>query len=199
MSSKIEQIIDELDEYIDNCKYQPFSNSRIVVNKDELNEIIVELRMRVPEEIKKYQKIIAQQEAILNDARSQASNMINDAQAQIDVLVSDHEVMQRAYERANEVIEEARSQADAIVDQAVADANNIREGAMQYTDSLLAEVQNIVTGSAAESKRKMDEMFAAIESVYNECSLNRSQLAVTPAETQQTAAPADYETENNEQ
>lgn len=198
MSSKIEQIIDELDEYIDNCKYQAFSNSRIVVNKDELNEIIVELRMRVPEEIKKYQKIIAQQDAILDDARSQASNMINDAQAQIDVLVSDHEVMQRAYQRANEVIDEARGQADEIINQAVADANNIREGAIQYTDGLLAQVQDIITGSAADGKRRFDEMFNAIESVYTECAENRSQLAVNQ-EPQQQSAPAEYETENNEQ
>ena len=34
MSSRIEQLIDEIEEYIDNCKYQPLSNSKIIVNKD---------------------------------------------------------------------------------------------------------------------------------------------------------------------
>ena len=91
--SRIEQIINEIEEYIDSCKYQPLSNSKIVVNKEEMEELLVELRMRVPDEIKKYQKIISQQDAILEDARTQAQNMINDAQAQIDELVSDHEVM----------------------------------------------------------------------------------------------------------
>ena len=132
--SRIEQIINEIEEYIDSCKYQPLSNSKIVVNKEEMEELLVELRMRVPDEIKKYQKIISQQDAILEDARTQAQNMINDAQAQIDELVSDHEVMQRAYQRANEVVEEARQHADSIVAAAVDDANNIRQGAMQYTD-----------------------------------------------------------------
>ncbi len=178
MSSKIEQIIDELDEYIDNCKYQPFSNTKIIANKEELDEIIVELRMRVPDEIKKYQKIIAQQDAILEDARSQAQNMISDAQSQIDVLVSDHEVMQRAYQRANEVVDEARSQADSIVDSAVQDANNIREGALQYADSLLANIQNIVSGSVGDSRTKFEQMFDALENVYQECATNRSQLQV---------------------
>ena len=194
MSSKIEQIIDELDEYIDNCKYQPFSNSKIVVNKEEIDEIIVELRMRVPDEIKKYQKIVAQQDAILDDARSQAQNMINDAQAQIDVLVSDHEVMQRAYQRANEVVDEAHNQADAIVNQAVSDANNIREGAMQYADGLLENIQNIISGTATDSRQKLDQMFNALESVYYECVTNRSQLVVSAPEQQ-----AEYETEKTEQ
>ncbi len=182
MSSKIEQIIDELDEYISDCKYQPFSNSKIVVNKEELDEIIVELRMRVPDEIKKYQKIISQQDAILDDARNQAQNMINDAQQQIDVLVSDHEVMQRAYQRANELVEEARGQADGIIDQAVADANNIREGAMQYADNMLAGIQNIISGTAADSRQHMEQLFDSLEAVYNECANNRSQLVISNQE-----------------
>ena len=36
MSSRIEQLIDEIEEYIDSCKYQPLSNTKIIVNKEEL-------------------------------------------------------------------------------------------------------------------------------------------------------------------
>ena len=59
MSSKIEQIIDEIEEYIDNCKPHNFSSSKIVVNRDEIDELLTELRMKTPEEIKRYQKILA--------------------------------------------------------------------------------------------------------------------------------------------
>ena len=38
MSSRIEQLIDEIEEYIDSCKYQTFSSSKILVNKDEIEE-----------------------------------------------------------------------------------------------------------------------------------------------------------------
>ena len=58
MSSKIEQIITEIEEYIDNCKFQPLSTTKIVVNKDDIDELLAELRLRTPDEIKKYQKII---------------------------------------------------------------------------------------------------------------------------------------------
>ena len=58
--SRIEQLIGEIEMYLDSCKSQAFSNSkRIVVEKDVIDEMLVELRMRTPEEIKKYQKIIA--------------------------------------------------------------------------------------------------------------------------------------------
>ena len=45
MSSKIEQIITEIEEYIDNCKFQPLSTSKIVVNKDDIDELLAELRL----------------------------------------------------------------------------------------------------------------------------------------------------------
>ena len=36
MSSRIEQLIDEIEEYIDGCKYQTFSDTKIIVNKEEI-------------------------------------------------------------------------------------------------------------------------------------------------------------------
>ena len=71
--SKIEQLIKEIEDYIDSCPFQTLSanKARIIVNKEELGELLVELRLRIPDEIKKYQKIISNQEAILSDAKKQ--------------------------------------------------------------------------------------------------------------------------------
>ena len=40
MSSRIEQIIDEIDEFIESCKLQPLSSTKIIVNKEEFEEIL---------------------------------------------------------------------------------------------------------------------------------------------------------------
>mgnify|MGYP000784547477 FL=1 len=97
MSSRMEQIIEEIEEYIDNCKYQPLSSTKIVVNKDELEELLTELKMKTPEEIKRYQKIISNKEAILADAQAKADAIIAQAQVQTSELVSEHQIMQQAY------------------------------------------------------------------------------------------------------
>ena len=102
MSSRIEQLIDEIEEYIDNCKYQPLSNSKIIVNKDEIDDLLRELRQKTPEEIKRYQKIISNKEAILNDAREKAQALINEATEHTTELINEHEIMQQAYAQANE-------------------------------------------------------------------------------------------------
>ena len=46
MSSRIEQIIEEIEEYVESCKYQPLSTTKIVVNKEELEELLRELRLK---------------------------------------------------------------------------------------------------------------------------------------------------------
>ena len=118
MSSRMEQIIEEIEEYIDNCKYQPLSSTKIVVNKDELEELLTELKMKTPEEIKRYQKIISNKEAILADAQAKADAIIAQAQVQTSELVSEHQIMQQAYAQANEVVMIATKQAQEILDKA---------------------------------------------------------------------------------
>ena len=70
--SRIEQLIDEIEEFIESCKPQPFSQSKVIVPKDELYELLTELRLKTPEEIKRYQKIIANRDKIISDAQAQA-------------------------------------------------------------------------------------------------------------------------------
>ena len=75
MSSRIEQLIDEIEEYIEGCKPKFMSSTEIIVNKDEIDELLRELRMKTPDEIKRYQKIISNKEAILIDATSKGRSI----------------------------------------------------------------------------------------------------------------------------
>ena len=97
MVSRMEQIIEEIEEYIESCKFAPMSHEKIVVNKNELGDLLYELKTKTPEEIKRYQKIINNKEAILADAQAKADQIIAQAQIQTSELVSEHQIMQQAY------------------------------------------------------------------------------------------------------
>ncbi len=187
--SRIEQLIGEIEEYIDSCKYQALSNNtKIIVNKEELEELLVELRLRIPDEIKQYQKIISNQDAILSEARYQADNMIQEATAQTNELVNEHEIMQRAYATANQIVEDAKVQAQSIIDAAVGDANNIRQGAIVYTDDILRNVQNIISGTMGDAQERRGAFLAAMQSSYDIVSSNRNELVADPAVSGQEGA-----------
>ena len=95
MSSRIEQIIEEIEEYVESCKYQPLSTTKIIVNKEEIEELLRELRLKTPDEIKRYQKIISNKDAILQDAQAKADKIIEDTKVQVQEMVKESEVMQR--------------------------------------------------------------------------------------------------------
>ena len=76
MSSKMEQIIEEIEDYIDGCKPSPISRNKILVNREQLEELLSELRTKTPEEVKRYQKIISNKEAILADAQFAGSSSV---------------------------------------------------------------------------------------------------------------------------
>ncbi len=147
MSSKIEQQIDQIEDYIDSCKYQTFSKTNIIVDKDELDGLLEELRAKTPDEIKHYQRIINNKDAILDDARRKAEEMINEATVHTNELVNEHEIMQQAYAQANEIVRLANQQGQDILDKAVSEANAYRESAAQYMDDMLARLEELTAGS----------------------------------------------------
>lgn len=176
MSSRIEQIIDELEEYIANCKPKIFSSTDIIVNKDEIEELIRELRLKTPEEIKRYQKIISNKEAILNDAREKAEKLINEATIRTNELTSEHEIMQQAYAQAHEVVSLATQQAQEILDKAVMEANELRSQAAQYTEDRLAEMENIVVGAINHSSANYESLLSNLTQYKDLIQSNRRAL-----------------------
>ena len=179
MTSRIEQIIEEIEEYIDGCNYSPLSKKNIVVNKEEIEELLRELRMKTPDEIKRYQKILANKDAILADAQTKAEAIVNQANIQLNELISEQEIMKQAYAQANAVVEAATAQAQEILNSAAADANEIRMGAMQYTDSMLANMQSIIQNTMESYNSRYASLINSLNGYYKMIAENRQELAPT--------------------
>ena len=196
MSSRIEQLIDEIEEYIDNCKYKAFSTDIIMVNKAEIDDLLRELRMKTPEEIKRYQKIISNKEAILNDAKQKAQELLNDAAVQTNELISEHQIMQQAYAQANEIVEMATKQAQDILDNATIEANNVKSAAMQYTDSILANLENILKQSIEISTRDYNALVGNLREIDNVVTANRAELMPPEEAAEQIQSADNSDTDN---
>lgn len=179
MSSKMEQIIEEIEDYIDGCKPSPISRNKILVNREQLEELLSELRTKTPEEVKRYQKIISNKEAILADAQAKADQIIAQAQIQTNELVSEHQIMQQAYAQANEVVMIATKQAQEILDNATNDANNIRMGAMQYTDDILKNLESTISHAMDSSKARSDAYMSTLQGFLDVVTTNRAELNPT--------------------
>lgn len=204
MASGIEEIIEEIEEYVDECKPSAFSPSKIIVNRDELESLLEELRTKTPEEIKRYQKIISNKEAILADAQNKADAIIAQAQIQTNELVSEHQIMQQAYAKANEIIMLATKNAQDMLDKATEDANSIRMGAITYTDDLLNTIESVISNSMETTQARTETFMQTMQGYLDIVVSNRQELVpqevaqpepsvkqpqpVEPQETEETAS-----------
>lgn len=199
MASRIEEIIEEIEDYIDSCKPSAFSSSKIVVNRDELEGLLEELRTKTPDEIKRYQKIISNKEAILADAQSKADAIIAQAQIQTNELVSEHQIMQQAYAQANEVVMIATKNAQEMLDKATEDANNIRLSAISYTDDLLKKIEDVLVSSMDTTRARTDSYLASMQGFLDVVISNRMELSSGNADEEETreAQPAEEQPQEN--
>ena len=176
--SRIEQLISEIEEYIDSCKSQALSKSKIIVNKEEMEELLVELRMRIPDEITKYQKIISQQQTILNDARSQSDAMLSEAKAQADAMIA------QATEQANSMVSQASEEANSMVAQAneqtteMINEHEIMQRAYSHAEEVISQAniqaQAIVDATVNDANnirqgsiQYTDDMLRSLQTILN--------------------------------
>lgn len=208
----IEEMISEIEIFIDNCKYKPLSSSMIIVPKDDLEQMLNELKLKLPNEIERCKKIMRNKEAILADARTRADSIITESVAEANKLVDQSQIVELANIRANEILDMARSQADQIVNEANADANEIRLGSMYYTKDKLTEVSNYINATLEAEKTNYDNLIQSLQSnldivLNNTNEINgdianmtgAAQQAAAPEEAAQTASEEDNTTVENEQ
>lgn len=123
------QLLDELEEIMDGAKAMPFSN-RVSIEKDEIYDIISDIRMKLPNELKQSKWVIEERNKILIDAQREADEILRNAEDRMVRMIDDNEVTKKAYE-----------QAAGIIDSAKRTSKEMRLGAMEYAEGVLSDVE----------------------------------------------------------
>ncbi len=130
-------LVDRLEELFNESRPFPLTHS-VLVNEDRMLDIIDQMRVSIPEEIKKAQQILAQRDRILAQAQEEANRTIALAREKSEQLVA----------RAS-IVAEAQARAEQIIQQAHVDAAVIRKEADDYVleslTRLEAELERILT------------------------------------------------------
>lgn len=122
-------LLDQLDELIENGKTN-FISGKVSVDKDQVVEIINEIRLNLPTEVHQSVWIIEERNKILSEAQNEAHLMIEEANERLTSLIDQHEITQYAREKAESIIETAKS-----------DARQIHMGAVDYAEELFKETE----------------------------------------------------------
>ena len=146
--------LNEMEDILEKSKTAAFSN-KISVDKSQILEIIRDMRLSLPKEIQTAQRIMTDQEKILDQAHSRAQMIIDDAEEEVQRMISEHEVFRRAADEADKIVLDAeRIERD------------LKLNALDFADDLLVGAERRLKEHIEEFER----INTAVLSYYNDLS-----------------------------
>ena len=122
-------LLETLEELLENSKRLPFT-SKGIVDKEEMLDIIKEIRLKLPDELKQAKWVKEERQRILVEAQNEADEIIKEAENRIISMIDEHEITKKAYEKKVEIIETANEM-----------SREIKSGTEEYADGVLAGIE----------------------------------------------------------
>lgn len=122
-------LLETLEDIMERSKSLPFTEKGIV-DKEEVLEIIKEIRLKLPDELKQAKWVKEERARILEEAQREADGIVKEAENRIIAMIDEHEITKKAYEQKTEIIDSAN-----------AFSKDLIEGTKKYADEILAELE----------------------------------------------------------
>lgn len=145
------ELLELLEDMLEQSSAMPFTG-KVMVNKEEMLEVITDIRLKLPTEFKQSKMICEERNRIIIDAQKEAEAIIRDGGAAVNKLVDESEVAKLARASAEKIIAEAKYT-----------AKEMRLGAIEYADEILELMQNTMSESLEAANKESEEMVVALE------------------------------------
>lgn len=106
-------LVDRLEELFNESRPIPLTHS-VVVDEDRVLEIIDQMRISIPDEVKKSQQVLAQRDRVMAQAQEEANRTLNLAKRRGEESLSRDSVVEAAQERAEQILDQARADSEAM-------------------------------------------------------------------------------------
>ena len=145
-------LIDKLDDLVHNAKQVPLTD-QVRVDKEEIYDLLDQMRATIPEEIKQARWIVKERQEMLAEAKREAERIVKEARDRQEHLISNEEVTKAAERAAEDIVEEAQAR-----------EREIRLGAEDYADEILNTLEINLSKFIAAVQRGRDRLAGRDES-----------------------------------
>ena len=153
---KVDDLILQLQDVINDAKSMPFSGGKVMVSSDEIYDIIDQIQDAMPAEVRQAKNIVADRKQILAEANRESENIIRAA-----------EERKKAMLNQNEMVREAQAKAKEIVDDAKQKSAEIRKAANVYVDSIIRRTEESISTQLDEIKKTRANILTSQKSKQN--------------------------------
>lgn len=125
-------LLENLEELLESGTKVPFS-SKVMVDVEELREVLEDIRLKLPDELKQAKWVKEERQRIIEDAEKEAENLLKEADNKIISLVDEHIITKQALAQKEEIIENANKV-----------SREISLGTRDYADAILEKVEDVL-------------------------------------------------------
>lgn len=122
-------LIDRIEELIDNGKNVPLSSNKMI-DPDKVYELIDEIRAQFPDELKQARWIVKERQEMIEEAEKEANRILEEAKSRAEAIASEQEIVKLSEQQAAEILDSARNR-----------EREIRLGAEDYADEMMANLE----------------------------------------------------------
>ena len=139
---KVDDLILQLQDLINDAKQVPFSGGKVMVNSADVYDIIDQIQDSMPAEVRQAKNIVADRKQILAEANREAENTIRSAEERKKVMLNQNEIVREAQVKAKEIVDDAKQK-----------STEIRKAASVYVDSIMKRTEESLSAQLSEVKK----------------------------------------------
>lgn len=136
----VEELLDQIDDLLD--KGMNWPGGKRLVDVETIRNLIDDIRLNMPSEVKQAKGIVADRAEILNNAKRQEENIIRSAEEKAKALVADQEITRLAQQRANEILSSAQTK-----------SRDMRRAAQEFVEDLMKNCDDELAKTLNELRR----------------------------------------------
>jgi vacuolar-type H+-ATPase subunit H len=171
----VESYLIQIEDILEESKSVPFSG-KVAVDREAIYEIIDEIRLHMPDEIKEAQKVFENRDKHMRDAEKRATSVVDSAKTEADGILKDAESKVTRLISETEIYKSAYQEAEVLREEAKLDARNIRLNAVDYADEILSKAEQAVRVTAENISRQMLSSNNYFDQVLDTLYNNRQEL-----------------------
>jgi cell division septum initiation protein DivIVA len=148
-------LVDRLEELFNESRPIPLTHS-VVVDEDRVLEIIDQMRISIPDEVRKAQQVLAQRDRVMAQAQEEANRTLNLAKRRGEESLSQDSVVEAAHERAEQILDQARADSEAMRSEADEYSVESLAALEDELNRLINQTRNGIAKLNAERQRIME-------------------------------------------
>ena len=143
MDNSVDSILGMMEGILETAKVFPMSRGRVLVDQEQFLDMLADLRTQLPRELEDARRIVADRNNILETAKKEAEMTTRAAEERARRLVDHDEIVKQAQMQANEIMSTAQLQ-----------SRELKKAAIEYADSVLAQVDEQLNKSVIEVRQR---------------------------------------------